>query len=129
MCSGIRGRKEAPHCSLARALLSLSPPLRADRSFDSGSKFTLQTCWEAEERCHGTAFLHFKDPERLPDRLSEILRLIINLCSCETSAAAPGSRRGPKETRLREGIGGLTFIESDCSNSGNSSARHTYSQK
>lgn len=44
---------------------------------------------------------HFKDPERLPDSLSEILKLIINLflhsCGCETSAEAPGWRRELEE--------------------------------
>lgn len=94
-CPGICGRrkkKRVPYCSLS--LLLPSHPLRTDRSFDSGSKFTFQTCWEAGECSYGKAFLHFKDPERLPDSLSEILKLIINLflhsCGCETSAEAPG---------------------------------------
>lgn len=85
-------KKRVPYCSLS--LLLPSHPLRTDRSFDSGSKFTFQTCWEAGECSYGKAFLHFKDPERLPDSLSEILKLIINLflhsCGCETSAEAPG---------------------------------------
>lgn len=55
----------------------LSLPLSTDRSFDSGSKFAPQTCWEAALRCRRKAFLHFKDPERLPERLSETPRLII----------------------------------------------------
>lgn len=83
----------------------LSLPLRTDRSSDSGSKFTLQTCWEAGERSDGKASLHFKDPERLPDSLSEIPRLIINLllhsCGCETSAEALGRRRELGETNVR----------------------------
>lgn len=44
--------EKKPHAaSLARSSLSSlsSLPLRSDRSFDSGSKFTLQTCWEAAE--------------------------------------------------------------------------------
>lgn len=49
----------------------------------------------------GRPSLHFKDPERLPDSLSEILKLIINLflhsCGCETSAEAPGWRRELEE--------------------------------
>ena len=109
--------------SLALSLCLLSLPLRTDRSFDSGSKFTPQTCWEAGERSDGKAFLHFKDPERLPDSLSEILRLIINLllhsCGCETSAEAPGvGRRELEETNLCEAIGWPNFYRarSDCSN-------------
>lgn len=73
----------APPLARSPPPLSLSLPLRTDRSFDSGSKFALQTGWEAEERCHGKAFLHFKDPEGLPERLSEILRLIIHLLSAQ----------------------------------------------
>lgn len=96
---------------LSRSLSVSSLPLRTDRSFDSGSKFTSQTCWEAGECSDGKAFLHFKDPERLPDSLSEILRLIINLllhsCGCETSTEAPGRRR---EIYVRQLVG-LTFIE------------------
>lgn len=65
----------------------------------------------------GRPFLHFKDPERLPDSLSEILRLIINLlshsCGCETSAEAPRGWRcelgGDRSVRLQ--LVGLTFIE------------------
>lgn len=72
-------KKKKSHIALSLPLCLLSLPLRTDRSFDSGSKFTSQTCWEAGERSDGKAFLHFKDPERLPDSLSKILRLIINL--------------------------------------------------
>lgn len=45
-------------------LLSLAPslPLRADRSFDRGSKFTLQTCWEAGERRAGKASSALQGP-------------------------------------------------------------------
>lgn len=102
--------------SLARLPPLLSLPLRTDRSFSSGSKFTLQTCWEAEQRCHGKAFLHFKDPERLPERLSEILRLIINLVFRTAVAVkrAPRPRAPGKGWRRdvsdRE-LAGLTFIE------------------
>lgn len=115
-------KKKVPYCSLALSLCLLSLPLRTDRSFDSGSKFTSQTCWEAGERSDGKAFLHFKDPERLPDSLSEILRLIINLllhsCGCETSAEAPGWRREREETNLCEAIGWPNFYGgSNCSKS------------
>lgn len=72
-------KKKKSHNALSLCLCLLSLPLRTDTSFDSGSKFPSQTCWEAGERSDGKAFLHFKDPERLPDSLSEILRLIINL--------------------------------------------------
>lgn len=109
-CPGICGRKKSPTLlSRTLSVSSLSLPLRTDRSFDSGSKFTSQTCWEAGECSDGKAFLHFKDPERLPDSLSEILRLIINLllhsCGCETSAEASGWRRELEETNLCEAIG------------------------
>lgn len=120
--SGIWGRKKVPYCSLAPSLCLPSFPLRTDRSFDSGSKFTLQTCWEAGECSYGKAFLHFKDPERLPDSLSEILKLIINLFlhsrGCETSTEAPGWRRELEESNLCEGIGWPDFYrQSNCSNS------------
>lgn len=56
------------------------------------------------------AFLHFKDPERLPDSLSEILKPIINLflhsCGCETSAEAPGEARA----RGAKSVGGLVVL-------------------
>lgn len=116
-CPGIcgRGGKKKSHIALSRSLsVSVSSlPLRTDRSFDSGSKFTLQTCWEAGEHSDGKAFLHFKDPERLPDSLSEIPRLIINLllhsCGCETSAEALGWRRELEETNLRQLVGPTFF--------------------
>lgn len=122
-CPGICGRKKKSRTapSLSRSVSPLFP-LRTDRSFDSGSKFTLQTCWEAGECSYGKALLHFKDPERLPDSLSEILRLIINLFlhsrGCETSTEAPGWRRELEESNLCEGIGRPNFYrESNCSNS------------
>ena len=130
-CPGICGRrkKKKSHIALSLPLCLLSLPLRTDRSFDSGSKFTLQTCWEAGERSDGKAFLHFKDPDRLPDSLSKILRLIINLlffffflhsCGCETSAEAPRvEERELQETNLYEATGWPNFFygASDCSNS------------
>lgn len=65
-------------------------PLRTDRSFDSGSKFTLQTYWEAGEHSSGKAFLRFKERGHLSDSLSGTLRLIIALplhsCGCEARA-------------------------------------------
>lgn len=79
-CSGICGKKKkrkthnALSCFFSLSVSSLSP-LRTDRSFDSGSKFTPQTCWEAGERSSGKTFLHFKGRERLPDSLSEILKV------------------------------------------------------
>ena len=121
-------KKKKSHIALSLPLCLLSLPLRTDRSFDSGSKFTSQTCWEAGERSDGKAFLHFKDPERLPDSLSKILRLIINLlfffflhsCGCETSAEAPRvEERELQETNLYEATGWPNFFygASDCSNS------------
>lgn len=77
--SGHLWKKKSPILLSLALSLALSLPLRTDRSFDSGSKFALQTCWEAGEYSYGKAFLHFKDQERLPDSLSEILKLIINL--------------------------------------------------
>lgn len=109
--ASVEEKKSHIALSLSRSLSVSSLPLRTDRSFDSGSKFTSQTCWEAGERSDGKAFLHFKDPERLPDSLSEILRLIINLllhsCGCEMSAEAPGWR---SEIYVRQLVG-LTFKE------------------
>jgi len=82
--SGICGRKkkrESPRLLFLSFSLSLPPslPLRLDRSFDSGSKFPPQTCWEAGERGDGKAlFCTSRTPSVLPDSLSEKLRLIIN---------------------------------------------------
>ncbi|KAI9524270.1 hypothetical protein NQZ68_019731 [Dissostichus eleginoides] len=49
---------------------------------------------------NGKAFLHFKDPERLPDSLSELLRLMINLLSL--SCGCENERRGT-EVEARAG--------------------------
>ena len=120
-CPGICGRKKKKsHIALSLPLCLLSLPLRTDRSFDSGSKFTSQTCWEAGERSDGKAFLHFKDPERLPDSLSKILRLIINLlfffffCTAVAVKRAPRHRGWRRESYRRQicmrQLAGLTFF-------------------
>lgn len=131
-CPGIcgKGGKKKSHIALSRSLsVSVSSlPLRTDRSFDSGSKFTLQTCWEAGEHSDGKAFLHFKDPERLPDSLSEIPRLIINLllhsCGCETSAEALGWRRELEETNLRQLVGPTYFHTGSNFSNGEGTAKN-----
>lgn len=123
-CPGICGgkkKKKKSHIALSLPLCLLSLPLRTDRSFDSGSKFTSQTCWEAGERSDGKAFLHFKDPERLPDSLSKILRLIINLlfffffCTAVAVKRAQRHRGWRRESYRRQicmrQLAGLTFLQ------------------
>lgn len=124
--------EKKPHAaaaSLARSL-ALSPPLRTDRSFDSGSKFTLQTCWEAAElRREGLSALQGpRASAGSPVRNTKAGNKL------DSGAAVRGA---PRPRAPGEGCGGrvsgrevagLAFRASNCSNSRNSSARHTYSQ-
>lgn len=121
VCSGSCGRKEAAAAAawLARPLSSLSP-LRTDRSFDSGSKFTLQTCWEAAElRREGLSAL--QGPRASAGSPVTNTKAGNKL---DVGAAASGARRPPAPRAPGEGCRGhisgrevaaLAFIERDCS--------------
>lgn len=111
MCSGSCGRKGAPrrHRRLARSRCPLSPPLRTDRSFDSGSKFTLQTCWEAAElRREGLSALQGpRASAGSPVRNTEAANKLD--FGAAARGAAPGPRRGLQEPQLGEGGGRSRF--------------------
>lgn len=99
--SGHLGREEERGGKKKRSaiLLSLAPslPLRADRSFDRGSKFTLQTCWEAGERRTGKASSALQGPgvsAGQPVRNTKAGNKFVffsppHSCGGEMSAAAP----------------------------------------
>lgn len=117
VCSGSCGRKEAPRRRrrrrLARSRCPLSPPLRTDRSFDSGSKFTLQTCWEAAElRREGLFALQGpRASAGSPVRNTEAGNKLDFGAAVRGAAwpRAPGPRRGLQEPQLREGGGRSRF--------------------
>lgn len=59
---GERGEKSPILLSRSLSASVSSLLLRTDRSFDSGSKFTSQTCWEAGERSDGKPFCTSRTP-------------------------------------------------------------------